>query len=415
GVLYFDLDGFKVVNDSFGHGAGDALLVQIGTRLQEDLRAGAVLARLSGDEFAVMIEDITEPEAVAAANRMANALAIPVDVHGRPITMTVSVGVALSDGSIDSGTDLLRDADLAMYRAKEEGRNRIEVFDASMRAVVDREAAELQEFRQALLGGAIVAWYQPEVDLVTGHTVECEALARWEHPTRGMLPAGAFIDMAYATGLADDVTAAVAASSLRFLRDSCADLPPDFRLRINLTPRSVGSANNTHRFLASVRAHGISPALLTVEVTEQAVIRDIDSATTNLETLRDAGIRVSLDDFGTGYSSLSLLRKLPFDSIKMDRSFVGGMLTNAADLAIVRTTIDLARQLEMEVVAEGVENREQAELLLSLGCVRAQGYLYAPALSPERFMERVRNEREAIATYGAAAVTLEPATKAGAA
>ncbi len=384
GVAFFDLDRFKLVNDSLGHLVGDQLLVAVAERVGSVLGPGDLLGRLGGDEFTVLMPHLRDDaEAVAFAERIRLAFRRPFTVGTREMTITTSVGVSLNTDPGDSADDLLRHADIAMYRAKAIGRDRVAVFDASMREAIARRVGDEAEIRGALAQGEIISWFQPEVDLITGRIIGAESLARWKHPTRGVLSAGHFVPLVEDCGLLADLsemTARSATAARALLRDV---VDPSFRIRLNVSASQIMDLALLESFLEHLAEHDLDPSSISVEVTETALIHDLAAARVWLETARALGITVALDDFGTGYSSLAMLSQLPLDGVKIDLGFVREMTTSARARAVVAATIELAAGLGLQVVAEGVENEEQAEALRIAGVRRAQGFYYAPAVPIE--------------------------------
>jgi diguanylate cyclase (GGDEF)-like protein len=396
GVIYFDIDRFKVVNDSLGHSAGDDLLVQIARRLEQVMRGNDVLARLGGDEFTVLLDDLNDPaEAVAVAERIAGTFATPFDLSNRSVHVSASLGIATSAAGADSAEALLSHADAAQYRAKQGGRDRIELFSHSLREALERRLDNEQELGRAIAGGHVVPWYQPEVELATGRMVGAEALARWLHPTRGVLDAGSFVAIAEETGLIftldDSVIGQSIAGRLELARAGVA--PADFRVWCNVSARQLTRTRPTQRLANRLKEIGCDPAFIGIEITETAILADMESAAHEIAAARYLGVKVALDDFGTGHSSMTLLRRLPIDKVKIDRSFVQGITRHPRDGAIVRSLVGLAGDLGLEIVAEGVETREQAELLARLGCSHAQGFLWSAALPWTDLAARLGQER----------------------
>ncbi|MHB1138251.1 MAG: putative bifunctional diguanylate cyclase/phosphodiesterase, partial [Microthrixaceae bacterium] len=392
-VLFFDLDRFKVVNDSLGHAAGDQLLVRLADRLRSALRPGDVLARLGGDEFTVLISDVDEVGALGVADRLQASLHVPVDVDGREFLMSASIGVVVTDVAADSN-DLLRWADAAMYRAKDMGRNRIAMFDEALRAEVTERLERDQLLRTALDRGELEVWYQPEVHLATGSIIGAEALVRWCHPKHGLLAAGEFVPLAEENGMIIPighwVMDTACAQANRWLADGVVD--EHFVLRVNLSARQLELPTLVAEVAALLERSGLPPRHLCLEITETALMRDVDMALRVLNELHQVGVSLAVDDFGTGYSSLSFLKRFPLDVLKIDRSFVDGLPDDHDDVAIVSTILQLAASLGLSTTAEGVETEEQHRALVQLGCPTAQGYLFARPLPVDEFEQLVAAE-----------------------
>lgn len=383
-VLFLDLDRFKDVNDSCGHDTGDQLLIAVASRLRRALRAEDTLSRLGGDEFTVLLEDIaTEAEATEVAMRLAETLDLPFVIDGQEHRVAASIGVVLSKTGHDRPEDVLRDADVAMYRAKESGRGQYAVFDPAIQASLIARLALERDLRQALVRDEFILHYQPKVALMTGRIVGVEALVRWRHPERGLIPPDAFIPLAEETGLIIPLGRWV-------LRESCTmaarwpghgDRAPI--LSVNLSARQFQDPGLTEAITQVLADTGLAPDRLQLEITESVVAINIDVAATALSALKSLGVRLALDDFGTGYSSLGSLKGFPLDVLKIDKGFVAGLGHNSQDEAIVGAVIGLGHALGLVVTAEGVETAAQAHQLLALGCELGQGYYFARPLPPE--------------------------------
>ena len=379
-VLFLDLDRFKLVNDSLGHRAGDELLVQIARRLESCRRAGDTVARLGGDEFTLLVEGITtDEEAIAVSERVHRALAPPYLIEGHEVFAGASIGIALGGPSTERVEHLLRDADTAMYRAKVRG-SRHAVFDSSMH---ERAMAQLRienELRRALERGEMRVHYQPIVELGSRRTVGVEALVRWEHRERGLVPPSEFVPLAEETGLVVPLGRWVLDEACRAL----AALPGHITLSVNLSGRQLLQPEFCAELKEMLARCRIEPSRLRLELTESMLIGNGAAARAALTQLRGTGVRLCIDDFGTGYSSLSYLHELPIESLKIDRSFVGAMGDDERKIKIVQSILVLGKSLGIDVVAEGVETAQQADLLGRLGCERAQGYFFARPLPLEQ-------------------------------
>lgn len=395
GVLYFDVDRLKVVNDSLGHATGDMLLIEIAERVHRMLRTTDVLARLGGDEFTMLLDNLrSNTEAVVIAERVAQSFVEPFQVGSRSINVSASIGVATNREIADDAETLLSFADAAQYRAKQSGRNRIEVFDMKLRAAIESRLDDEHALRGAITDGQIVAWFQPEVDLRTGRYVGAEALARWDHPERGVLDAWKFVPLAEETGLVFALDDAIVASAVTTRAEmAAAGLGDDFRIWCNVSATHLTRGMPAQQLARLLERTGCDPNLIGLEITETAVLPDIAAAAREIAAARDLGIKVALDDFGTGHSSLTLLRSLTIDRVKIDRTFISEFTRDPRDAAIVRRVIGLAEDLGLDVVAEGVETPEQARLLLELGCPRAQGWLWAKALPIDELRTRLDAQR----------------------
>jgi diguanylate cyclase (GGDEF)-like protein len=391
-VLFIDLDGFKPINDSLGHGAGDEVLREVAARLVRAIRPTNTVARLSGDEFLVVCRGLPDVlDAVAVAGRLLDAIAPPIAVAApggelRRVGVGASIGIAYVTEPGISADELIRDADVAMYRAKERGRGRVEIFDEGLRADAEQRQHMREELGQAIADGEIHVHYQPIVELGDGRIAGFEALARWAHPERGLLAPGAFMPAAESSGLIVPLGARVLHEACRQLAVWQADpaMPSGLHMAVNLSARQLADHEIVDVVHAAVSEAGIDPRSLWLEITETALLTDADTATEVLMELRASGVRLAVDDFGTGYSSLQRLKLFPLDVIKIDRSFVSGLGEDHGDEAIVRSVFGLADALGFTVVAEGVETPGQRAWLLELGCDLAQGFLFArPAPASE--------------------------------
>jgi diguanylate cyclase (GGDEF)-like protein/PAS domain S-box-containing protein len=377
-VLFVDLDNFKLINDSLGHGAGDELLQVVAERMRRVLRPGDVIARFGGDEFAVTIAVGGEVAARRVADRLASALRAPVELEGRQRFVTASFGVRSAKTDVADSEALLRDADAAMYRAKELGKARCEIFDESMRErAVERLDLE-GGLRHALERGELRVVYQPQVELATGRIIGAEALVRWMHPQRGLIVPPAFIPIAEQTGLIVPIGAYVLLEACQQAATWSRERGRDLSICVNVSPRQLADESFAGVVEEALAISGLAPARLCLEITESAVMADPGAATAVLERLKAIGVRLAIDDFGIGYSSLSQLKALlPVDTIKIDKSFVDGVTGDGEDHAIVDAVLRLAAGLGLAAIAEGVENAEQVEALLAMGCGLSQGFHFA--------------------------------------
>jgi len=389
-VVFLDLDHFKLINDSMGHDRGDQLLRAVAERIRTSVRPGDTVARFGGDEFTILFEDVADAAgAREAADRTLTALSQPFELDEGEVFVSASVGVALSTTGRDTPALLLRNADAAMYRAKERGRAGIELYNQQDDPWTVRRLRTGNDLHRALERNEFELHYQPFVDLHTSTLVGLEALIRWCHPTRGLLPPGEFIDLAEDTGLIVPLGYWVIAEACRQaaqwkeVRTAAGEEPWRLMMSINVSPRQLVERNFASRLIEIVDGSGIDRDSILLEVTETTVMRDPDHAIALLESLRAQGMHICIDDFGTGYSSLSYLKRLPVETIKIDRSFVDGLGRDEEDTAIVHAVIGMADSLRLLCVAEGVETPEQVEALRALGCHVAQGFLFGHPLSAD--------------------------------
>jgi len=378
-VLFLDLDRFKNVNDSLGHTHGDLLLVAFAERLERTLRPVDTLARFGGDEFAILLSGMNDAtDAVRVAQRIQDELSQPFMLDKNSASATASIGIALSSSGYDRADDILRDADIAMYRAKENGKARYELFDQGMHA---RAVSRLQlesDLRLAIEKNEFAVYYQPIVALTTGRLAGFEALVRWNHPRHGLVQPGDFIPVAEETGLIVPIGQWVLNEACAQVRQWQLDSPSHraLSLSVNLSARQVAQPNLLDRIKEALDNSKLNPHCLKLEITESVVMENAEAAALMFKQLRSLGVQLSIDDFGTGYSSLSYLHRFPLNYLKIDRSFVS-RLTTDNDNAIVRTISTLARNLGMEVIAEGIETEEQYQQLKMLGCEYGQGFLFS--------------------------------------
>lgn len=394
-VLFLDLDGFKMINDSMGHLIGDQLLLGVAGRLEKCLRVSDTVARLGetftvarlgGDEFTVLLDDIKDPgDAKRAAERMMKALTPPFILGGKEVFTSVSIGIALSNPGYEQAEDILRDADTAMYRAKSLGKGRYEVFDADMRARVMARLQLETDLRHALERGEFRNFYQPIVALASGDIAGFEALLRWQHPTRGLLAPIEFIPVAEETGLIREL-------GWWNLREACRQISvwrasfiahPYLTISVNLSAKQFLQPNLVEDIRKLLVELEVPPEALRLEITESTVMADPSAAVEMLEKIKSLGIHLAIDDFGTGYSSLSYLHRFPLDTLKIDRSFISGMGDQGEGIEIARTILPMANNLRLDVVAEGIETVQQVSLLKKLQCKYGQGYYFSRPLSAE--------------------------------
>jgi diguanylate cyclase (GGDEF)-like protein len=380
-VLFMDLDGFKVINDSLGHDAGDRLLIGLAERLGDTVREADTVARFGGDEFAILCTDLDdETTAVLLAERIAEELAhpFPMEEEGEyVVSASIGIAVASPDLAPTTAADLLRDADLAMYRAKERGAGHA-IFDTSMHAAANERLALGTALRRAVDSQEFRLHFQPQVALDgEGAVIGVEALVRWEHPERGLVPPGEFVPVAESTGLIVPIGSWVLQAACEQLGIWQRDGRPDLTMCVNVSARQLADPTIVGLVERVLDTTGVTPATLCLEITESVLMEDLDHVAATLDRLKALGVSLSVDDFGTGYSSLAYLRRLPADFLKIDKSFVDDLGTSDTAAAIVRTIVDLAHSLGLGVVAEGVETEVQADALTALGCDQAQGFLFA--------------------------------------
>ena len=393
-VLFLDLDDFKPVNDALGHAVGDTLIQEVARRLAECLRASDTGARVGGDEFAVLLEDPATPaEAEEVAERLLEAISAPAVIAGQEVFPRASLGMALDEGGKATASDLLRDADVAMYAAKGSGKGRFSRFEASMRTNAVERLHLRADLERAVERGDLRLLYQPIVRLDSGDVIEVEALARWHHPVRGLLNPDQFIPLAEETGL-------IVPIGRHLLRKACEEAagwengdgrPSQIAVSVNLSARQLQHPELVADVRAALNDSGLPASRLVLEVTENVLIDDAARALEQLEELRRIGIRIALDDFGTGYSSLAYVRRFPLDELKVDRSFIDRLGQGDSDTALVHTIATLAERLGVRLVAEGIEREEQVTALQAVHCELGQGFLFARPLESEELARVLRD------------------------
>jgi diguanylate cyclase (GGDEF)-like protein/PAS domain S-box-containing protein len=392
-VLFVDLDRFKVVNDSLGHVFGDELLIAVARRLEKSLRPGDTVARLGGDEFTVLVDGVAdEAEAEHVTERIRASLSVEYAIREHSVYVTTSVGIALNAPEHARPDDLLRDADLAMYRAKERGKARHEVFDSRLREEMNTLLRVENDLRRGIERAEFVMHYQPIVSLDSGKVAGYESLIRWAHPERGLIAPSDFIPIAEETGLIVPLGEWVLREVCRQVREwsDAGKLPPGVTISLNLSGRQFRQADLARQVAGAIDGAGLDPERLTLEITESVVMGDAESAVNLLRTLHGMRLRVHIDDFGTGYSSLSYLERFPVDTLKIDRSFVQGMGETADDRNLVRAIVVLARSLGLGVIAEGVETAAQLDLLRTIDCAHVQGFALAHPTEGRSAIQLVR-------------------------
>jgi diguanylate cyclase (GGDEF)-like protein len=383
-VLFVDLDRFKVVNDSLGHAAGDKVLVEVAQRLKSSVRPGDVVARLGGDEFLVLLDDIRDSsDTTRVAERILSALEKPIDLDGREVFTTASIGIAVSEETLDGPEHLIRHADSAMYRAKARGKARYEIFDLAMH---ERAMNLLQletDIRSAVHKQQFRLVYMPVVNIATERVTGFEALVRWDHPERGLVSPGSFVPLAEETGLIVPLGNWIMEEACRQMAEWVEAYPALDKLSIsvNLAAKQLRQSDLLDQVNNAITTSGLAPERFKLEIAETVLMDDPESNLTIVSQLRDLGVLVQIDDFGTGSSSLSYLNRFRVDTLKIDRSFISQVGVPGEKAAVVQAMITLANQLGIKVIAEGVETPQQSETLAGLQCEQAQGYLFSQPLS----------------------------------
>jgi len=403
-VLFIDLDRFKVVNDSLGHAAGDKLLVGVAQRLRSGVRgqgasgrlagSASTVVRLGGDEFAILVEGINQPDdAALIAERILKYLGASFYLEGRQVFVTASIGIAMGS-SADTPEDLLRNADTAMYHAKAHGRGRFEIFNQGMREEAVARIETEKDLRKAIGNNEFVLYYQPKISLADQRITGFEALIRWNHPTRGLLYPSEFITVAEETGL-------IVPLGLWVLREACRQMAswhksivrvPALSISVNISFKQLEEAGLVREVEKILAETGLAPETLKLEMTESSIMENVRLVAATLGRLKELKIGLEIDDFGTGYSSLSYLRQLPFDTVKIDHSFVKELGTADDTSQIIHTILQLARSLGMDVVAEGVETKDQLARLTEMGCSTVQGYFFSKPVDAEKAHWLIRDK-----------------------
>jgi diguanylate cyclase len=394
-VVFLDLDGFKTVNDSLGHQSGDQLLVTVAGRLAKCLRDSDTAARLGGDEFALLLEDTDERGAAIVVKRIQGALQAPFELDSHEVGVSASIGISSSGPDTQDVGELMRNADAAMYVAKSKGKGRYECFSPSMHRDAYNRLQVEAELKRAIKRDEFVLQYQPVIDLHSGEISAMEALVRWEHPNRGLVPPMDFIPVAEETGLIVDIGAYVLRNACQQVRKWQGEFPkdPSLKVAVNLSSNQLEVPSLAEEVAALLQQSGLSPNTLILEITESVLMHDTDYTTTKLKELKALGVLLAVDDFGTGYSSLSYLRGFPVDILKIDRSFISSLDDSTEkDLALPRAIVALGRALDLQTIAEGIETPEQLSQLRAMVCDQAQGYYFAKPLWVEE-AERLLKKR----------------------
>jgi len=407
-VLYLDLDHLKQVNDTLGHAVGDKLLKGVAHRLRSCIRDVDLVARLSGDEFAIIQTALGDPaDAAELAVRVRDAIHEPYELDGHQVTVDISVGISVAPSDASELTELLKTADIALYEAKNTGRGRYCFYEKEMNERMQSRAKLERELQSALTNGEFELYYQPIVDLKENRITSFEALLRWHHPTRGMVSPAEFIPIAEETGLIVPLGEWV-------LRHACAEAaswPDDISIAVNVSSVQLATSNLASTVVGAIASAGLRGTRLILEVTESVFLKDTSANLATLNRLHELGVRFAMDDFGTGYSSLGYLLSFPFSKIKIDRSFIAGLAENKESRAIVRAVIELARSLKMQVVAEGVETNAQLEQLRKMGCSEMQGYLFSaprPAAEIDRLLSQSHKRSKIVTRTGVVAAAASP-------
>jgi diguanylate cyclase (GGDEF)-like protein len=405
-VLFMDLDDFKTINDSLGHAAGDVLLGEVGDRIRQILRAPDTAARLGGDEFAVLLEDSGDPIGAAdVAERLIQALDGPFHLENKEVFVRASIGIAVAqpdDAEIDDVESLMRNADVAMYMAKERGKNRYQMFEPAMHETALRRLELKADMQRALEHDEFILHYQPVIELESGRISGVEALIRWIHPERGLIPPLDFIPLAEETGLIVPIGRWVMQEACRYAAKLHERFPtePRIHMAVNLSAKQLARAEIIDDIRAILSETGVDASTLILEITESVMMADMELSIARLTELKRLGVLIAIDDFGTGYSSLNYVRRFPVDILKVDKSFIDGVSEDGESSALTAAVIELAGILNLKPVAEGIERVDQLERLLELHCALGQGFYFAKPLETGNLEEMLDERRTMEAEAG---------------
>ncbi|ARP91991.1 hypothetical protein CAL14_18285 [Bordetella genomosp. 9] len=388
-VMFMDLDGFKAVNDAYGHHIGDRLLVEVAARIRANVRAQDTVARLGGDEF-VLVTQVEDPaDAATIASKLVRIAEEAIEMEGHPLHVSASVGIAIYPGNGRDQHELLANADAAMYYAKSSGRSTYCYFEASMNQDVQTQLELLRDLRQAMARNELSLRYQPKFRAPAGPITGAEALLRWNHPTRGMVEPSVFIPLAEKTGLIVAMGEWVLNEACRQMKTWCDAGYRDWSVAVNLSSQQFNHPGLVQTVRGTLQRHGLDASNLTLEITESTAMRDVEATLATLRQLHEMGVKISIDDFGTGYSSLLYLKRLPATELKIDRGFVRDLEQDSEDAAIVSAIVALGQTLNLQIVAEGVETHEQQEFLTRVGCDSLQGFLLGRPMTPDDFIQAI--------------------------
>ncbi|WP_246703654.1 putative bifunctional diguanylate cyclase/phosphodiesterase [Rhizobium sp. P28RR-XV] len=393
-LAFLDLDNFKLVNDSLGHSVGDQLLKIVADRISELTTDKAAVARIGGDEFVLILEQTDIESCLGRLSAIREAVARPIVLNNIELRVTCSIGVASYPSHGMTAGELLASADMAMYRAKELGRDGIALFTSEMAASVRRKLARTDELRQALVRDELVLHYQPQVDVQTGRIVAVEALVRWKHPSEGLVYPGDFITLAEETGLIMPIGEWVLQTACRQARVWQDKGLEPIRISVNVSARQFQEKRLVETVATALSESELDPTWLELEITETLIMKDLAGSVARMHELAKLGVKFAIDDFGTGYSSLSALKRFPLSRLKIDRSFITDIPRDTDDMAITSAIISLAQKRGLEVIAEGVETEEQARFLVDRGCNEIQGYFYSRPVDEERFKSMLANNAD---------------------